>query len=107
MEEVRMRTTLALLVLACGVGASGFAQTSNAQQLPDLAKQSEQLTDAPKARPAAIEEWQTASPQVANASIVQPATADNPPQPTIWESPEATKPKPVESPEQAGESIRR
>jgi hypothetical protein len=93
-----MRTTLALFVITCGVGGFGFAQTSDVQQLPDAVKQSEQLTEELKARPAATEEWQTVSPQVTNASIAQPVSVDNPPQPTISVSPEATKPKPAESP---------
>lgn len=91
-----MRTTLALLVLACGFGASGFAQTSDVQLLQDTVKQSEQFTDELNARPAAIDEGQPASLQVANASIARPAAADNPPQPAVSDSPEATKPKPVE-----------
>ena len=70
-----MRTTLALLVLACGVGAFGFAQTSDVQRLQDTVKQSEQFTEELNARSTAMDESQPASHQVANASIAQPAAA--------------------------------
>jgi hypothetical protein len=107
-----MRTVFVWVVLVCGFGgATSYAQTSDAQQSPDLqqlqkkVQQLEQLTQDLKARLAELEKSQSGTPQVVNTNIVKPAEASEAPQPAGAENappsaPEAkmevsTKPTPA------------